>query len=133
YYAARSPALKLKDRIMGGAGSEDDKLKAVVATLEKKVTVTVEENNVIIGVDWFEPQMTYDLVTAVQKNFQSARYDDDVAMISDAITVLQEHAKSEAEEVDAALAEYQKLNVKPAGSPALAAANRPLVRGGGGV
>jgi hypothetical protein len=38
-------------------------------------------------------------------------------MISDAIAVLQEHAKTEAVEVDAALEEYQKLNVRPAGSP----------------
>jgi len=99
-----------------------------VATLEKKVTVVIEENNVIIGVDWFEPQMTYDLLTTVQKNFQSARYDDDVAMISDAIAVLEEHAKAEAGEVDAALAEYQKLNVRPPG--ALAPALRFAPRGG---
>jgi uncharacterized protein involved in exopolysaccharide biosynthesis len=117
YYASRSPALKFKDRLLGGPGSEDDKLRAVVATLETKVTVDIKDNNVIIGVDWYEPQMTYDLVTTVQKNFQSAQYDDDVAMISDAIAVLEEHAKAEAAEVDAALVEYQKLNVRPQGAP----------------
>ncbi|MGD0529849.1 MAG: hypothetical protein ABSE49_32235, partial [Polyangiaceae bacterium] len=116
YYAARSPALKFKDRLLGGAGSEDDKLQAVVATLETKVTVDIKENNVIIGVDWYDPQMTYDLVTTVQKNFQSAQYDDDVAMISDAIAVLEEHAKAEATEVDSALVEYQKLNVRQPGA-----------------
>jgi uncharacterized protein involved in exopolysaccharide biosynthesis len=131
YYAARSPALKLKDRILGGPGTDDEKLRIVVATLEKKVSVLVQDNNVIIGVEWADPQMAYDLVTNIQKNFQSARYDDDVAMISDAITVLQEHAKTEADEVDSALAEYQKLNVVRPGSVAALALRAPLGGGGG--
>jgi uncharacterized protein involved in exopolysaccharide biosynthesis len=128
YYAARSPVLKLKDRILGGPATPEDKLAVVVATLEKNVTVTVLENNVTIGVDWYDAQSSYDLVTTVQKNFQSARYDDDVAMISDAINVLQEHAKTEADEVDAALAEYQKVTAAPPATVATPTAHAPPSR-----
>jgi hypothetical protein len=113
YYATRSSALKLKDSILGGSLSDDDKLDIVVATLERNVSVIVEDNNVIIRVDWYDKRLTYDLVTTIQKNFQSARYDSDVAMIADAISVLEEHEKTEAEAVDAALEEYRKFAVKP--------------------
>jgi uncharacterized protein involved in exopolysaccharide biosynthesis len=51
YYAARSPALKLKDKLMGGPGSAADKLQVVVATLEKNVSVTVLESNITNDVD----------------------------------------------------------------------------------
>ena len=108
YYASRSLPLKLKDKVLGGAGSADDKQRIMVATLEKRLSVTVLENNVTIEVDWSDPQMAYDLVTLVQKNFLEARYDDEVAMISDAIAVLQEHAKTRAHELDVALDEYQQ-------------------------
>jgi uncharacterized protein involved in exopolysaccharide biosynthesis len=108
YYATRSVALKFKDKILGGSLSPEEKLRVMVGTLEKKLTVTVVENNVIIDVDWSDPQMAYDLVTLVQKNFLEARYDDEVAMISDAIAVLQERAKTSAQELDTALADYQQ-------------------------
>jgi uncharacterized protein involved in exopolysaccharide biosynthesis len=114
YYAARSPTLKFKDKLMGGTGTADDRLQIVVATLEKNLSVTVENNNVTLAVDWYEPELAYTLVTTVQKNFQAAQYDDDVAMISEAITVLQDHAKVEADAVDAALEEYRKLILAPA-------------------
>jgi uncharacterized protein involved in exopolysaccharide biosynthesis len=108
YYASRSLPLRLKDRVLGGAMTPDDKLRILVGTLEKRLAITVQENNVIIEVDWSDPQMAYDLVTLVQKNFLEARYDDEVAMITDAIGFLQEHAKTRAQELDRALEEYQK-------------------------
>jgi hypothetical protein len=108
YYASRPLLLKLKDKVMGGTGSADDKLRVMVETVEQKLAVKIEDNNVIIGVDWPDPQMAYDLVTLVQKNFLEARYDDEVAMISDAIAVLQEREKTRAHELDLALDDYQQ-------------------------
>jgi uncharacterized protein involved in exopolysaccharide biosynthesis len=114
-FGNRSWLMKLKDSLLGGELTDEDKMTAIVESLEKKLSVSVQDNNVIIGVDWYDPQTAYELVTLVQKNFLSARYDDDVAMISDAIAVLQEHAKAEATEVDAALEEYKKLTDKRSG------------------
>jgi hypothetical protein len=108
YYASRPWPLRLKDKLLAGKMSPDDKLHVMVGTLEKNLTVTVLENNVTVQVDWPDPQMAYDLVTLVQKNFLEARYDDEVAMISDAIGFLQERTKTRAHELDVALEDYQE-------------------------
>ena len=110
FYATRSPLLKAKDWVLGGAKTDEDKLHGIVDTLEKRFTVSTMENNVVISVDWSDPEIAYELVMLVQKNFLSARYDSQVAMISDAIAVLQDHAKAEAAEVDTALEEYKRLS-----------------------
>jgi len=108
YYATRPLPLRLKDKLLAGKMSLDDKQRVLVGTLEKKLSVTVQDNNVTLGVDWSDPQLAYDLVTLVQKNFLEARYDDEVAMVSDAITFLQEREKARAHDLDVALDEYQQ-------------------------
>jgi uncharacterized protein involved in exopolysaccharide biosynthesis len=110
----RSGPLKFKDRVMAGlfgSASAEDKQLGIVLTLEKKLEVTTDEptSTVTIAVDWADPQIAYDLVTLVQKNFLEARYDSDVAVINESIDVLEEHAKNELAHVDAELAEYQKV------------------------
>jgi uncharacterized protein involved in exopolysaccharide biosynthesis len=109
YYAARSPVMRVKDRLFGEPPTEEDRQRAVVSTLEKKLTVQTNDSTVTISVDWDDPQMAYDLANRIEKNFLEARYDDEVAMISDAVSVLQEHAKAQLDQLDAALAEYQKV------------------------
>jgi hypothetical protein len=125
FEATRAPLLRFRDAIMttvGGPPSEEDKLHALVATLESKLTVTADETNLTISVDWTDPRTAYDLVTLVQKNFLEARYDSDVAVVTDSIGVLQEHAKTELAKVDAALEEYERLLSERA---SLAAPSRP--------
>jgi uncharacterized protein involved in exopolysaccharide biosynthesis len=110
----RSAPLRLKDYVMAklnGPPSEDDKLQAMVFTLENRLDVLTDEptSTVIISVDWANPRVAYDLVTLVQKNFLEARYDSDVAVVNDSIAVLEDHGKSELARVDAELEEYQRL------------------------
>jgi hypothetical protein len=62
-----------------------------------------------ISVDWSNPQIAFDLVTLVEKNFLEARYDGDVAAINESIAILDEHAKNELAVVDAQLEDYQKV------------------------
>jgi uncharacterized protein involved in exopolysaccharide biosynthesis len=110
--ATRSPALKFKDRIMtwiNGPLSDDDKLRSLVGMLEARLYIFVDESTVVISVDWPNPEIAYELVTLVQKNFLEARYDSDVAVITDSIGVLQDHAKTQLAQVDTALEEYSKL------------------------
>jgi uncharacterized protein involved in exopolysaccharide biosynthesis len=125
-FATRSPLTRLKDAVFGNEATEDEKLTGIAEILEKKFSIIIQGNNVIIGVDWDDPHVAYELVTLVQKNFLSARYDDEVAMVSDAIAVLQEHEKVEAAGVDSALAEYKQLTDKPAGSAAVTPVPRGL-------
>jgi uncharacterized protein involved in exopolysaccharide biosynthesis len=136
---SRAPALRLKDRIITwifGPTSEGDKLRIVVAKLEKQLDIFADETTLIITVDWPNAQMAFDLATLVQKNFLEARYDSDLAVINDSIAVLQEHAKTGDEKVNAALADYQKaaaaappppgfLSVAPAWRGYAAPAQRP--------
>jgi uncharacterized protein involved in exopolysaccharide biosynthesis len=110
FYATRSAALRLKDRVVAaiaGPMTETDKEHAVVGTLEKKLEVTSDENSVTISVDWSDPNVAYTIVEDVEKNFINARYDTEVAMIEDAIGLLEQHAKVELEQVDSALADLQ--------------------------
>jgi hypothetical protein len=126
----RPPPLKLKDRAMAqlfGPPSDEDRRLTMVYTLEKNLDVVTDDSasTVVITVDWANPQIAYDLVMLVQKNFLEARYDSDVAVINDSIAVLEEHAKTELAHVDVELDAYQKLvaarTVKTAVVPAIAA------------
>jgi uncharacterized protein involved in exopolysaccharide biosynthesis len=138
FYATRPPPLRLKDRVMAwlyGPLSEDDKVKAMVFTLDKRLDVVTDDATatVTITVEWQDPRGAYDLVTLVQKNFLEARYDSDVAVINDSITVLEEHAKSALGHVDGELSDYQKVVaervLKATVPPAPATPERLIVTG----
>jgi uncharacterized protein involved in exopolysaccharide biosynthesis len=122
FYARRSPALRLKDRIMTSLGSQptaDDKEAGVLSTLDKKLVVTADDDSVTISVDWFDPQSTFDVAAEVEHNLLEARYDSQVAMIQEAINLLEQHQKSKLDQVDDALADYDAQREKLA--PAAAA------------
>lgn len=130
----RSAPLRLKDRVIAslfGAPSEEARLHQMVFTLEQKLNVEIEKDDatVDITVDWASPQIAYDLVTRVQKNFLELRYDSDVAAINDSVAVFEEHAKSELAVVDKELDEYQKLLAQRTGSltatPAIVVSRAP--------
>jgi uncharacterized protein involved in exopolysaccharide biosynthesis len=111
--ATRSGPMRFKDRMMAsmfGAPSDEDRLNGLIYTLERKLTVTADTSSITISLDWDERQMAYDLVVLVEKNFVDARYDSDVAVINEAIEILEQRAKEQAAEVDAALAELQKID-----------------------
>jgi uncharacterized protein involved in exopolysaccharide biosynthesis len=111
FETTRPAALRLKDHVfdhLRGPLSEVDKLRGLVSILEKNITVTADGQTLTIGVDWPDPDMACDLVTLLQKNFLEARYDSDVAVISDAINLLQGHAKTQLAVVDSALADLEK-------------------------
>ncbi len=120
----RSAPLRLKDRVFGklfGAPSTEDKLRIMVLTLESRLTVEVEKDDatVDITVEWANPEIAYDLVSRVQKNFLELRYDSDVAAINDSVAVLEEHAKTELAIVDADLENYTKIVADRTASAAL--------------
>lgn len=140
YYAHRPGALRLKDAVLGGPATEAERTYSLVGTLEKGLSVLADDNNVTIAIDWSDPQQAYDIVTRVQQNFLEARYDNEVAMIGDAITVLQDHANTEMDHLNVALDEYQKLlaeegphaTPQPHVAPVDPVVRRPVGGGGGG-
>jgi uncharacterized protein involved in exopolysaccharide biosynthesis len=130
FAATRPRALRLKDHVLQsifGAPSEEDKLRAMVFTLENQLDVSTtmdesKEANLTISVEWSNPGIAFDLVTLVEKNFLEARYDSEVAIINDSIAVLEDHAKTELEKVDAELGVYQKMVAERAAATAAAKA-----------
>lgn len=112
FWATRPAALRFKDAVTGLLGppmSEQDKVRAMVGTLEKRVKIFADDTSVTISVDWSEPKVALDMASLIQKNFLDARYDTEVAMSQDGIHVLEEHAKTELEQVDQALSDYEAL------------------------
>jgi uncharacterized protein involved in exopolysaccharide biosynthesis len=125
FEATRPPALRLKDRIMhaiSGPLSDEQKLRALVGILEKRLTVWTDNDSLNITVEWTDGEMAYELVNAVHKNFLEARYDSDVKVVNEAITILETREKTTADAMDAALAELTRIELqRRAGGGATAA------------
>jgi hypothetical protein len=89
----------------------EQKLKAIVGTLEQRMFVNVDPSagSLTLGIDWSNPQDALDIVTTMYQRFIEARYDAEVAKYAQQLQVLQIRAQMAASDVDAALAELQKL------------------------
>jgi uncharacterized protein involved in exopolysaccharide biosynthesis len=122
----RPKPLQIKDRIMAklfGPVSRDDMEKAMVGTLETKLSVKIGDDGIIdVTVDWSNAQIAYDLATLVQTNFLAAKYDNAINEINESISILDDHAKTELANVDTALDNFAKVVDERVVAPALAAA-----------
>lgn len=111
WYSQRAPLLRFKDRIMDKFSpplTEEQKVLMLVGLLEKKLTVEKTELTVEISVEWPNAQTAFEIVTLVQKNFLDARYGTEVAVISDAVAILEEHANTERQNIDTSVSNIQK-------------------------
>jgi uncharacterized protein involved in exopolysaccharide biosynthesis len=120
---ARPPIQRVKDavlRLIAEPPTEDEKMRALVGLVEKKLTVTAEDSTVTINVDWSDAEMAYELASTVQKNFLDAKYDAEVGVINEAIAILQKHLADENDNIGAALVELRGAEAlsKPAASAA---------------
>lgn len=111
--ATREPALRLKDTILsfGAANkrSEAEQIRDMIELLQKRLSVAADESSITIAVTWPDRQIAFEIVSFLQKNFLEARYDSNVNVIVEAIHILEERAKPQAAEVDAALADLTKV------------------------
>lgn len=110
--ATRAPVLRAKDaafRLVFGPLSEEDKLDAMVGTLERRLWVNTGDGTVTIGIDWPNAQMAYQLVEAAQQNFLEARHVSEVSAISEAISILEVHAAGEQKNIETAIQDLQKI------------------------
>jgi uncharacterized protein involved in exopolysaccharide biosynthesis len=130
--SGRAPAQRMKDRIMRalhGPLGDQEKLDSLVGTLEKKLTVWTGDGTVSISIDWADPQIAYRLVEAAQQNFLETRHVSELAAISEAISILQEHANDARDEIGRLTEELQKSPHAPAHAapkPVRVATPRPV-------
>ncbi len=117
---------KAKSSASGQAMSDDDRLQILVKVLERKLTVTSDGSLVSFAADWSDPTTAYDVVSAALQNFLDGRTAAEVAIVSDAIGLLEEHAKSEREGIDVAMEEYLRTKDGWKASSSSSAAPRPL-------
>lgn len=72
--------------------SEQERLDQMVSTLRSRMNVYVGDGTVTIGATWNDPDVAYRVVTAAQQNFLKARQEQELALITGSITILNEAA-----------------------------------------
>jgi uncharacterized protein involved in exopolysaccharide biosynthesis len=128
--ATRPPILRLKDRVslaIFGRQTERDRLLDLIGLVEKRLVVASDESSINISIDWPDRQMAYEIVSLVLNRFLEARYDTNVAVITEAIRILDVRAKPQSDEVDAALGQLSTLEAarRSAFASSIMAGNRP--------
>lgn len=104
------PILRAKEHLferVSGPMSDQDKVDAIEGVLEKRLAVWSDDTTINISAEWPDAQMAYDLASTVEKNFIDARYDTDVNVINDAISILEDHARDEKSGFDAARTDFE--------------------------
>ncbi len=112
--AHRAPLQKLKDKLMGLVRkplSPEAMQDMLVATLEQQISVTIGEDSVVIGVDWWDPGTAYRLVMAAYENFLEARQFRETAAISEALGLLESRAQEQREQLEAGVQRVLELHV----------------------
>ncbi len=129
YGERRPPLMRLKDRIVEALGGKMDTktLTAVlVGTLETKVEVTVEKDNLEIKVNWSDKVTAAELAEAIKQGFLKMRHTAEISAFQEKMAILDNHASTLRQEVDdlaaqlktslaAKAAEVAKTGVTPGG------------------
>jgi hypothetical protein len=101
----------VKQRILRALSGPSDPSRLeeeAVLLLQKQMGLRVEGGTFTIVAQWWDPQTAYDLVELARKNFFDGRNAAEVAIISDGIALLEEHARLERDAVDEALKQFEK-------------------------
>jgi uncharacterized protein involved in exopolysaccharide biosynthesis len=109
--ATRPPLLRFKDsvmRLITAPPDEDARMDAMTGTLEKKLMVSTDNGKVTIAVEWGDPQLAYELVDAAQQSFLEAGQRQELASITDALAILEEHSQQAAQAVRESYDEFEK-------------------------
>ncbi|MBK8410146.1 MAG: hypothetical protein IPL19_19490 [Sandaracinaceae bacterium] len=114
----------LKERFRGKP-SEEDKVRAVVGILEKRLTVQADDMTITIGASWSSATTAFAIVSMAERRFLNSRRSSEVGMISDAIDILEAHLKTEREKLNQAVAELQQLEEAKHAAPASSGSAAP--------
>lgn len=113
----REPIFRLKDRIYAevfGPTSDKDLQSMLGSMLHDALTVTTEGDTVTVTVAWRDPEIAFELVSAAQQAFLEERHVQEVALLSESMGILENHAaKLEREikdEIEKAQAVVQEKN-----------------------
>ena len=130
----RAPIMRAKDRVMAairGPVSDEDRVRALVAVLEKRLIVQADDPTIRVSIEWANPETAYDIVSLAQRNFFAGRSAAEVSVIADTIGILTVEADRQREAVDTAFAQVVKLRREAldANEPAQTASEAPATPG----
>lgn len=117
----RAPILKLKDQIMEavrGPVADEDMRRALVGLLENRLFVQNDGTTLTISADWGDPDTTFEIVATAQRNFLDRRATLELSVIEDTISILEDEAKKQEDDLAAALADVQRLRAAMPAPPA---------------
>lgn len=130
YGERRPPLMRLKDRTIEGLfGKMDNKtlMAVLVGTLEAKLEVGVDKDNLEIRVNWSDRVTAAELAEATKQGFLKMRHNAEISAFQEKMAILDNHASSLRQEVDdlaaqikaslaAKAAEVAKTGVTPGGA-----------------
>jgi uncharacterized protein involved in exopolysaccharide biosynthesis len=120
--AERHPLLRVKDRvyeIARGPLSEEDRLRALVGVLEKRLQVQADDSTIRISIEWPSAETAFRIVSCAERNFLEGRKAAEVAVIADTIEILKAEADRQREAVDAAFSRVVDLRRDAGDAPRL--------------
>lgn len=110
--AKRAPFVRVVDaifRVLYAPPTRRERMDGFVELLEKRLEVTVGDGTVTIAIEWPDAQMAQRLVETAQQNFLETRHVAEVSAISDAIAILEEHAKQAEENIRTLVENLRKV------------------------
>ncbi|HVR20861.1 MAG TPA: hypothetical protein VMS65_14220 [Polyangiaceae bacterium] len=110
--STRPPALRLKDRVseaIRGKPTEQDLNDALVAMLENRIWARTEENRIIVGAEWSDPQIAKRIVEAAKESFLESRHTAEISVIEEKMAILEGHATRLRTEIDGIAQELGRL------------------------
>jgi uncharacterized protein involved in exopolysaccharide biosynthesis len=107
--------------------TDEERIAEAAKILDTCLSVRAEGNVVTFVARWTDPQTAYELANAAMHKFLDTRNAAEVAIISDSIALLEQHARSERDAIDTAMADLRKLTEQwfSAATPPAAVAGGP--------
>jgi uncharacterized protein involved in exopolysaccharide biosynthesis len=133
---SRPFVVRVKDKLVAlvaGPTSDEDKLDALVGTLEKRLRVDTDQQTVTISADWPDAQTAYLLVDTAQQNFLETRHITEMTAISEALSILEGHAANVQRTVDDALHELERVRERRRAGGSASPQQAPISETGAGA
>ena len=108
---------------------DEDPLEGVVARLDERLLVTVEEGTIAIRLDWDDPRQAYEIVQGAVENFLESRHLQEVSAIDEVLAVLSAKAGTLRRELEGATADARRRpTMARGGTPTPPQASEELIR-----
>jgi uncharacterized protein involved in exopolysaccharide biosynthesis len=122
---SRPLAGRIKDRVttlVFGPPKPEAITDALVGMLSRRLWVATTDGTVTIGVTWPDRNMTYRIVQSAQENFFEDRHAEELALISESISILEQHASDVNQDIRSSLDSMSRVRASLPGVDA-----RPFV------